>query len=296
MLSTVTQKKREQLLTFVDRKLQSAPAVRGVIGIGSIATGIMRPDSDIDAIILMDPLDLFVAPAEAIWLLTDDSFHSIFSQDQTIHEQGVQLDFVRVALQQWADPTYPLEEGRLAELVDGWIAFDRDGSVTRLIAERTIFPDALRRQRLDEAIVTLDCHLKWDEPVTLWESLGTARAQDRLNAAYFYLVQALFAYNRRWRGWRNREMSYLLRLPWLPDKFEERVLIAQNAPSLDIAGYKTRFQLLRSLLDELLAQLTTDGDYGTDPVDEAFIRMHEEPGRAWNMQEWIAMHRSRKTQ
>lgn len=295
MLSATTQQKRNQLLTFIERKLQPVAAVRGVVGIGSIALGTMRADSDIDAIIFMEPLDLYVAPAEAIWLPTDDSFHSIFSQDQAVHEQGVQFDFVRVDRQQWTDPAYPVEEGRLAELAEGWIAFDRDGGVAQLIAERTHYPAALRRQRLDAAIVTLDGHLKWDDPAALWEALGPARAHDRLNAAYSYLVQALFAYNQCWRGWRNREMSYLLRLSWLPDKFEERVLIAQNAPSLDVTGYTTRFQLLRTLLDELLVQLTTNGDYGPEPVDEAFIRSHEEPGRAWNLQEWVAMHHRRRS-
>ena len=29
-------------------------------------------------------------------------------------------------------------------------------------------------------------------------------------------------------------------------------------------------------------------------IGEAFIRSHEEPGRAWNMDEWNAQHRSRK--
>ena len=290
MPSSITQQKRAQLLTFIERKLKPAAAVRGVIGIGSIATGAMRANSDIDAIILMEPLDLYVAPAEAIWVPDDDSFHSIFSQNAHVHASGVQFDFVRAPMSQWTDPDYELEEGRLAELAEGWIAFDRNGSVARLIAARTSYTDELRMRRLDEAIVMLDGHVKWDEPAALWTSLGAARAHDRLNAAYFYLVQMLFAYNRRWRAWRNREMSYLLKLPWLPHNFTERVLTAQNAPALDLAGYTARFHQLRDLLDDVLARLTTDGDYGDDPVGEAFVRTHDEPGRAWNLAEWEQTH------
>lgn len=293
MSTTITQQKRAQLRTFIERKLEPASCVCGVIGIGSIATGAMRANSDIDAIVLMQPLDLYVAPAEAIWMPEDDSFHSIFSQDAIVQEQGIQLDLVRADMTAWSNPNYALEEGRLAELAEGWIAFDRAGKVARMVYARTAYPDELRMKRLDEAVITLDGHLKWDEPAEVWQSLGPARAHDRLNAAYFYLVQALFAHNRRWRGWRNREMSYLLKLPWLPHNFETRVLTAQNAPSLDFAGYAARFETLRALLDELLARLTTTGDYGDEPIDEAFVRSHDEPGRAWNMQEWMQRHRGK---
>jgi len=37
-------------------------------------------------------------------------------------------------------------------------------------------------------------------------------------------------------------------------------------------------------------RLRADGEYGEDPVAEAFIRGHDEPGRAWNMEEWNRRH------
>jgi len=120
-----------------------------------------------------------------------------------------------------------------------------------------------------------------------WQSLGPLRAHDRLAAAYDCLVQALFAGNRRWRPWRNREMSYLLALPWLPDDFEARVLSALNAPAHDPAGYAARVAALRGLFADILARLVADGDYpADDPIGAAFVRSHEEPGRAWNMDAW----------
>jgi hypothetical protein len=30
------------------------------------------------------------------------------------------------------------------------------------------------------------------------------------------------------------------------------------------------------------------------PVDQAFLRLHEEPGRAWNMEEWNKFRIARK--
>ena len=81
--------------------------------------------------------------------------------------------------------------------------------------------------------------------------------------------------------------------PWLPKDFNDHVLTALNAPSHDLAGYRARVKTLRYLFDEILNMLIVDGVYGDDPIDEAFIRNHEEPGRAWNMELWNEKHRAR---
>ena len=290
---TPTTHKRQQLLDFIRVELADEPAVRAVVAVGSVATGYARPDSDIDTVVFLDPFDPYALPAEFVWRASERTFHSIFSAEAGI-EDSVQLDCDRVNLAQWRDPAFDWPEGRRAELADGWIALDRDGEVTRLIGERTYYDDALRGAGLDEAITWLDQHLGEDGPWVRWESLGPAIAHDRLAAAYHYLVQALFAYNRRWRPWRNREMTALLNLPWLPDQFGERVLVTLNAPSLDLAGYQARAEMLRQLFSEVMTRLQREGDYGADPVSEAFIRSHEEPGRAWNMAEWNREHMARK--
>jgi hypothetical protein len=163
--------------------------------------------------------------------------------------------------------------------------------VAALIAERTAYTDSTRLARLDDAIVWLDGHLGEDGPQQRWDSLDPLIAHDRLQAAYGYLVEALFAANRRWRPWRNREMPALKALSWLPENFAERIVNAANAPSFDHAGYMQRTQALRSLFDDLCQHLIAEadyggGEYGNDIVGEAFIHSHEEPGRAWNMDEW----------
>ncbi|MCP5094281.1 MAG: hypothetical protein GY943_01880, partial [Chloroflexi bacterium] len=138
----------------------------------------------------------------------------------------------------------------------------------------------------DEAITWLDQHLSDDGPQARWNSLEPVIAHDRLQAAYAYLVQALFAYNRKWRIWRNREISALLALPWLPIDFSQRILTAANPPGLDYFGYMTRAEKLEAMFHELLLKLIDDGTYGDDPIGEAFMHRAEEPGRAWNMDEW----------
>jgi hypothetical protein len=88
-------------------------------------------------------------------------------------------------------------------------------------------------------------------------------------------------------------MSALLQLPWLPPRFNDHVLTALNAPSHDHAGYRARVETLRYLSHEILTRLIADGVYGDNPIHEAFIRNHEEPGRAWNMELWNEQHRER---
>jgi hypothetical protein len=179
-------------------------------------------------------------------------------------------------------------------LHEGWLAFDRSGQVAELIKTRTTYADATRITKLDTAITWLDQHLSDDRPQSRWDSLGSVIAHDRLQAAYEYLVQALFAYNRRWRPWRNREMSSLLALPWLPEGFANRVPGASSTLSLDYAGYLGRADSLRGLFQDLTIRLVTDGEYGDDVIGEAFMRSHDEPGYAWNMDEWNRTHAERR--
>ena len=72
------------------------------------------------------------------------------------------------------------------------------------------------------------------------------------------------------------------------------MLVAANAPSLDEAGYIARAAMLTELFQELLVELTNSGDYSEMPVDQAFIRQHQEIGIAWNMEEWNLFHKMRE--
>lgn len=291
-MTPATAEKRAQFTEFIQQVLAPETAVRGVVGIGSLASGHMRPNSDIDAIIFLDPFDLYIVPAEAIWQPAEDTFYSIF--DEVHQPGGLQLDFYRLPFKQWADPAFAWPEARRAELSRGWIAYDPTGDVARLIAQKTAYPDDLRLQRLDEAIVWLDQLLGDNTPETVWQALGPAIAHDRLQAAYRNLVQALFAYNRQWLIWRNREMNDLLNLQWLPAGFATDVVTAVTPPDSSHDGYHQRADTLRRFNTELLNQLIANGDYSHAPVDQAFMRLHEEPGRSWNIEEWNKFRNTRK--
>jgi predicted nucleotidyltransferase len=287
-MNSILDQKRADLRLFIERELEPLAPVRGVVVIGSIITGRAHSGSDIDAMAFLDPFDPYVTPAEFCWTPADGSYHSIFAD-----VEGIDFDLARLDLAQWRDPAFEWPEGRKAELATGWVALDRDGSIARMIAERTAYPESLRIERLDDAITWLDQHLGAGLPEQRWSLLGPLIAHDRLNAAYCFLVQALFAFNRHWQPWRNREMEALLHLPWRPSRFEERVLSVFAPASLDHVGYLARVASLRTLFTELLEHLTAERLYGADPIGEAFIRSHEEPGRSWNMNEWITEHTRR---
>ena len=273
--------------------MASESAVKGVVAVGSIGAGTAHDGSDIDAVVFLAPSDSYIVPAEAIWREADDTFHSIFTDDADLLNHGLQVDFNRLDFNVWSVPSYDWPEPMKAEMCEGWLAFDPSGEVKRLIEEKTRYDAPTRIERLDEAIVWLDQLLGEGEPERVWNTYGPMVAHDRLNAAYDYVVQLLFAYNKRWRTWKTREMTALLQLPWLPNRFEEYGLEALASPSMDYNGYWGRADALSLIFDEVLKQITRDGTYGKDPVSEAFIRSHDEPGRAWNMEEWMSKHRQR---
>ncbi|QSO46710.1 nucleotidyltransferase domain-containing protein [Alicyclobacillus mengziensis] len=289
-----TQLKRNELLHFIRVKMESESAVKGVVAVGSIGAGTAHADSDIDAVVFLDPYDLYVVPAEAVWREEDDTFHSIFTSDESLLKYGLQVDFNRLNFKEWSDPACSWTEPMKSEIGSGWIAFDPTGEVGRLITHKTFYDDSTRLKRLDEAIVWLDQLLNDGEPDRVWNTYDAMVAHDRLNAAYDYLVQMIFAYNRKWRTWKTREMTTLVQLPWRPRSFEEHGLSAIVAMFDDYEGYKARAYTMSRIFDEMLDQLIVDGTYqSADPVGEAFIRNHEEPGRAWNIRDWMQKHNNR---
>ena len=290
-MNSATKRKRIELSRFIQQEIIPEASVQGVVVIGSVTKGIARADSDIDAVVFLDPFDLYTIPAEFKWRPEDGTFHGIFSDV----ENSIQLDFKRLNLREWSKPTHAWPESLCAELSEGWLALDRHDQIRKLIAERTHFSDAIRQERLDDAMVCLDWLLNDSTTERTWETLGAEVAHYRLHSAYDYLIQALFAYNRHWRTLRSREISDLLRLPWLPEKFDEQLLWATNALSVAKEDYQRRVTILQHFFNELLTKCQRDGIYDGDAVSEAFIRRHEEPGRNWNMDEWNKEHRERNT-
>lgn len=289
-MNSVTEKKREELSIFIEREVLGETAVQGIVIIGSVAKGIARPDSDVDAVVFLEPFDLYAVPAECKWQPEARTFHSIFSDI----DNAIQLDFKRIDLAEWEKPSYTWPESLCAELSEGWVAFDRNGRVQKLVAKRTKYNEQIRQWRLDDALVALDWLLDASTTDQTWNLLGATVAHYRLHSACEYLVQGLFAYNRQWRTFRSRELADLFKLQWLPNQFEDQFLLATNALSENHEGYQQRVTVLNQFFKALAAQCQQDGTYGKDVVGEAFIRQHNEPGYAWDIDEWQLLHEQRK--
>ena len=74
--------------------------------------------------IFLDPLELYVVPAEFKWEVGTDHFYTIF--DPHLEEKPiVQLDFKRLDLAQWQDRLFVWPESMCSMLSKGWIAFDK---------------------------------------------------------------------------------------------------------------------------------------------------------------------------
>jgi hypothetical protein len=69
----------------------------------------------------------------------------------------------------------------------------------------------------------------------------------------------------------------------------------QSPPATPRAAYLERAAALREHFGQVLAHLQADGTYGADPIGQAFMRSHEEPGRAWNLDQWIEENQTRHT-
>lgn len=289
-MNVITEQKRADLAHYIQHELDDDPAVMGIVVIGSVAKGTARADSDIDAFIFLDPFDLYAVPAEAKWDPTTNSYHSIMDHV----ENGIQLDFKRVSWKTWSDPEYLWPESICAELSEGWVAFDRFGQVQPLINAKTDYSDPVRQQKLDDAINHLSWLLSEANTGRPYDTLGSTAAHYRLHSAFDYLVQALFAFNRRWRTLRSRELTDLISLPWLPTRFKHDLFVAMNASAADKNSYEHRVSILKRFFDELVAKCQQDQIYGDNPLDEAFIRQHEEPGRGWNMVDWEQKHTKRR--
>ncbi len=176
-------------------------------------------------------------------------------------------------------------EEQKAGLAEGWIAFDRTGEIATTIQAKTRYDDGTRTAKIDGAVTSLDQILATGTPERVWQRLGSVRAFDRLVAAYSFLIDLLFAVNRAWRFWPERQMTYLLALPRLPVACDERLTRAITGPT-DLDGYLQRVETLRSLLHDVLTELIAEGFYSESPISEAFVRTHDEPGRSWNLAEW----------
>ncbi len=270
---------------FVERELDPWPEFVAALIVGSVAHGEARPDSDVDCILVFDPLDERIVPAEFVWIPETDSCHTIFEVEAS-EVGGVQIDAKRMSLEEFR--TREWEEGFKHDLADALVLRDRSGEVTAVLEERLRYPEELRRSR-----VAKHCARAWyyaeEWRLKAWLARGgPACAHDQLDAAFGEVVELLHAYNAVWMPWRYRWLLSALKLPWLPEGFGESAdaIVAAASPTEESLAER-RSSVVR-VLDAIGSELRAAGLLA-DP-GEAFAAAHPELGYGHNMDAWRRGH------
>jgi hypothetical protein len=276
----------ELMRQFVHRKLDVWPEFVAALVVGSVAHGEARPDSDVDCVLVFDPLDEAIVPAEFVWTPATDSYHTIFEVEAS-DVGGIQIDAKRVALEDFRRQEWP--ESFRHDLAHAVVLCDRRQAVTGLITARLAYPESVRLSRIRD-------HVGWAEYyLAEWRLLGwidrggIESAHDQLNAAFEELIQLLHAYNREWLPWRYRWMLSARKLSWLPDDYPQRAAGITSRVAANTESVLERRSEISSLLDDTLDRLQADGLLASP--DAAFIAAHPELGYAHNFDAWREAHR-----
>lgn len=237
--------------TFVERKLVPWPTLEAALIIGSIGHDEDRPDSDVDMVLLFDPLDLRIVPGEFVWTPADDQFHTIWVEASDVG--GVQIDAKRLSVEHLERDE--LDDGFKHELAHAITLFDRSGRVTKILERRLSYPDERRRalalrHRGGAGIYQSKVAAKSRER---WISrIGWAGVVDLLVAGFGEVVLVIHAYNGEFPPYRDRWLLSVERLDWVPGGFAAfRDAVLSPAP----ADPETNFLRANEAFDRVLEQI-----------------------------------------
>lgn len=272
---------------FVQRKLEPWPEFVAALIVGSIAHKEARPDSDVDCILVFDPLDEAIVPAEFVWIPATDSYHTIFEVEAS-DAGGIQIDVMRVALDDFRHQEWP--ESFKYELAHALVLVDRHQSVARIVEKRVAYPESLRLARIQEHAGWASYFMEEWRLLSWLERGGIASAHDQLTAALEEVIKLLHAYNREWLPWRYRWMISAQRLPWQPDEFSQKALEITSQMEPTRNGILQRRAAIGALLNNTMARLQTAGLLADS--EEAFIAAHPGLGYAHNFEAWREAHQA----
>lgn len=275
----------EAMQQFVHRKLKPWPEFVGALVVGSIAHGEARPDSDVDCVLVFDPLNEGIVPAEFVWVPETDAFHTIFEVEAS-EVGGIQIDAKRMSLEDIR--TLEWSESFKHEMAHAKFLWDRQGTLANILQQRVAYPDTLRQSRIEEYVNRADYFLAEWRLVGWMERGGIDCAHDQLTAAFETIIHLLHAYNREWMPWRYRWMVSAQGLAWLPADYRSRAMeiTSRVEPTLDNV-LRRRMEIV-SMFTEIQQRLESEG-FVSDS-DEAFFATHPGLGYAHNFDAWRVAH------
>lgn len=278
---------------FVERMLVPWQAFEAALIVGSIGVSEDRRDSDVDMVLVFDPLDVRIVPGEFAWSPTDDDFHPVVGPHAVEARDigGVQIDAKRLSLEYLESADLP--EGFLHELAHAVVLFDRSGRATEIIERRLAYPrerqraNAFRHREsawINQAKASVRRRDRWISRV------GLAGVVDVLVGGLEEVVLLVHACNGEFPPFRYRWLLSIEQLQWVPEgfsAFRDAVLTpAVSEPEDRLVIACDAFDLVLSQIDDHFRELGWARHAG-----EVWADSHRELGFGYNMDEWKRAHR-----
>ena len=276
-------------MRFIGLELEPEPAFKGAVITESVAQGDARADSDIDMIVLFEPLRLDVIPGDFLWSPGKTGYRTRHEKNGDDAGDIVHFDTNRVDLAEYREGDCPEFWRYLLSI--GVLVFDRDGAVEPVLDRLVEYTDDLRQDRVARNVYNVDYHLNKTKALSWLARSGSVAAHAHVSAGINYLVELLYAYQRSWLTWPNKRVALLLRFPdpvgGLEDTLAEGMAI-RAATADDVAR---RIRILRAYFDALVEVLQADGLLPAEaPFDFAFGYEWPQIGMRHSMEEWREAH------
>lgn len=250
--------------SYRDRARQLArrfAVLEGVVGValvGGLPLGQADRYSDLDLVVYLRHRTL------RTWLLGAAPMPEGMSRSQ-----GIRLDLsYRDYAEDEARPWSPTERWQASTAE---VLYDPEGLVAALLADKGAYPPAERDRALAEALATTERLL--DSVVPAWLYRGDAlAAHHALGAALDALLAVLYLINERPFPGQHWGLRLAGELPWLPERWEERLAAALVVaePSNGEAGRRRR--VLSGLLRDCWARIAP-GAAAVPPSEAGQLRM-----------------------
>jgi hypothetical protein len=284
-----SQQKIEQAKKFIELELEPERAFKAAVITESVAQGDARQTSDIDMIVLFDPLRLDVIPGDFLWSPDARDFLTRHAKGRADTDNMVHFDTNRVALSDYRKGICP-EFSRYL-LAIGLLIFDRDGEVESVLDHLAEFTDARRQERVAKNVYNVNYHLDEAKALSWLERSGPVAAHAHVNAGLNYLVELLFAFHRSWLTWPNKRMALLLRFPDVVGELKPTLEQGMLVLSLTGEDIRRRVSVLRRYFDRLVEVLQNEGLLPREePFDFAFGFEYPQIGMRHSMGEWQEAH------
>lgn len=280
---------------FVERELVPWPEFVAALITGSVGHDEARSNSDVDMILVFDPLDVRIVPGEFAWTpAADDRFHPIMGPGavEARDAGGIQVDSRRLSLDYIAHGD--LSDDFRHELSHGLMLFDRSGRLGRVLERRLAFPLDRRRELalrhrelawIHQSKASAGCRQRWTSRV------GWAGVFDVLVGGLEQVVLLTHAINGAFPPYRYRWLLSMEHLDWVPSdfrQFRDAVLVPHTLDAeAAVAEASEAFDNVLAQVDARFREL----DWAKDAGD-VWVQAHPDLGFSYNMEDWKHAHKA----